>query len=173
MTHFVRFFQPWLGSLGKALAEVGIVAFFSFVPAVLSASRMSMSAEHQDHVFIPSLLASVSNGQLVVFTAAILGTIIWQALPFWQPSKFVKVRSFLILIITILVIFVTYIGGFDPSFKGGNSLLFTTSIYTYLFALITYMVLLVINNPPETDLGASMQIESDALANNYNNTHGE
>jgi|GEM_PF-5503662 len=174
MINFIRtVVQPWLINIGKALAEVGIVAAFSFVPAILSANQSATKADTTEPVFIPTLLSYVSKGQLVVFTAAILGTIIWQALPFWQPDRFVRTRSAILLLIIILAIFVTNIGGFDPSFKGGNESLFLTSVFTYLIALVTYLVLLVINHPPDIDFGASLKSESDALVEKYNEAqHG-
>jgi hypothetical protein len=160
--------KPWIGSGIRALMEVAVVVLFSFLPAFLAASKSAFTSNEKESVFLSIFLSTVANGQLLVFTSAILGTVIWLALPFWQKERFVVLRSVLIFIVFVLVVFVTFVGGFDPKFQSTNPNLVHTSILTYLVTIFAYVVLLVINDPPEADLGRAFQSDAKMLEDKYN-----
>jgi hypothetical protein len=160
-------FMLWCPKSVFAFFEVLTIVFFSFTPAIFLASQRATAKSAPEGIFWPTLVSTIKNGQLILFTWTMLGTMVWLILPIWGNNRFVVLRSFLTLVVIFLAIWITSIGGYDPTYQNPNPSLVTASVYIYALSLIVYVFLKVINDPPAPDLGKTFRKDEEALEQSY------
>ena len=170
---FLRTFARWARSVlqraSRPFLEILIIVTVGFVPFGANIVRTSQDKNEDLWRFT---LDSLSHGQLYLYSFSLFGTLVWLSFFNDRLPNF-PARTAIRLVVLLSGIFMSVIGGVDPSFSNIlNTTVINMSFTIYIVFLVCYFALLFSLEPRPETVGEIIEQGADDLGDEFNRVAG-
>jgi len=151
-----------------ALQEFFVIIIFSTVPIWVGGFVVYLSSKLSKMTYIESIIINISNGELFLYSAAILAPIFYIALIDYPGTKIFPNRlSHIGSIVIVLVLSSVAFGLQRMGIKLLDSLIFKTSCIFFIITLVFFYIALVYKNRRFPDISEEIKNGENKFTENY------